>query len=85
MRIFKYQNVPVGDIGGGFNFNKQMIAFDETGQRVFTANRLSDSVSIIDLTMPTLLQMYLFYLLEEMSQVAISFDAKVRESLQPIK
>src|SRR5215211_9641 len=29
------------------------IAFDEAGQRVFTANGLSDSVSIIDLLSPT--------------------------------
>jgi YVTN family beta-propeller protein len=47
---FQVQNVPVGDIGIGFTNNKQMIAFDETGQRVFTANQLSNSVSIIDLT-----------------------------------
>ena len=49
MRFFRSKNVPVGDIGFGFEFNKQMIAFDEAGQRVFTANQLSNSVSIIDL------------------------------------
>ena len=47
---FQVQNVPVGDIGNGFfGFNSPIIAFDEIGQRVFTANQNSDSVSIIDL------------------------------------
>jgi len=44
---FEVQNVPVGqDISQN---SILVIAFDETGQRVFTANQNSDSVSIIDL------------------------------------
>ena len=39
-------NVPLGPDGDG----PQAIVFDEAGQRLFTANDNSDSVSIIDLT-----------------------------------
>ena len=39
-------NVPLGPSGGD---TPVAIAFDEAGQRVFTANVCSDSVSIIDL------------------------------------
>jgi len=47
--IFDVENVPVGqDII--FSFLRHFIEFDETGQRVFTANTFSNSISIIDLT-----------------------------------
>ena len=49
--IFEVEDVPVGNIE--FLGNPPIpliIAFDEAGQRVFTANSGSDSVSIIDLT-----------------------------------
>jgi YVTN family beta-propeller protein len=45
---FDVENVPVQDIV--FNFQRHFIDFDENGQRVFTANTLSNSISIIDLT-----------------------------------
>ncbi len=47
--IFDVENVPVGqDIAA--NFPAFIIAFDAAGQRVFTANQGSNSVSIIDLS-----------------------------------
>ncbi|HEX6672434.1 MAG TPA: beta-propeller fold lactonase family protein, partial [Nitrososphaeraceae archaeon] len=46
--IFDVENVPVEqDIGNPFP--AFILAFDEAGQRVFTVNEFSDSVSIIDL------------------------------------
>ena len=49
---FDVDNVPVGGNIGLFFPATFIIAFDEIGQRVFTANRDSQSVSIIDLTNP---------------------------------
>ena len=46
---FDVDNVPVGNILTSIFPPPLIIAFDETGQRVFTANAGSNSVSIIDL------------------------------------
>ena len=39
------------------SFPTFIIVFDAAGQRVFTANEFNDSISIIDLSQITLLQM----------------------------
>ena len=51
--IFGVEDVPVGDIEFGDTPVPLILAFDPAGNRVFTANSISDSVSIIDLLSAT--------------------------------
>ena len=58
-------NVPLGPSGGD---TPVAIAFDEEGQRVFTANVRSDSVPLLTFLIQTMLQTYLLVLLVEIFQ-----------------